>query len=444
MQLHKSISVFLLLSFGFSCFSQNSILFKNVFVFNGKDEKIFKANVLVVGELIQKIDSAPIIVDGKSTKIIDGRGKYMMPGLIDAHAHMLLESLPFPLLLTSDIGFMNLYAAHFAEKQVMRGFTTVRDMGGNTFSLAKAINSGLIRGPRIFPSGAAISQTGGHGDFGLPTDVPRNGDNSYLTKSGMTSIADGADQVLLRSREQLRQGASQIKLCAGGGIISMYDPVDVSQYTAEEIKAAVSAATNWGTYVTVHAYLPESIRTAVAAGVKCIEHGQLIDEATVKLMAEKNVWWCLQPFLNDEDATPFPEGSANWKKQQEIIKGTDNAYRLAKKYKVKVAFGIDCLFDSTSAKNQGKILCKLDHWFSPFEILKMATHDNAELLSLCNNRNPYPAGKLGEIAEGAYADIILVNGNPLENIRLIENPETNFGLIMKNGIIYKNNVGEGR
>jgi imidazolonepropionase-like amidohydrolase len=410
-------------------FAQQQIFIKNVLVFNGKENRTFKSNILIQGQLIKKIDSINIVVDTKSTEIIDGKGKYLMPGLIDAHAHLMFESMPLPVLLTSDFGYVNLYASYFAEKQLMRGFTTVRDMGGNTFSLAKAIDKGLVKGPRVFPSGAAISQTGGHGDFGLPTDVPRNEDNSYLSKTGMTAIADGSDQVLLRTREQLRQGASQIKLMAGGGIVSMYDPIDVSQYSVAEIKAAVEAANNWGTYVTVHAYLPESIKTAIAAGVKCIEHGQLIDESTAKLMAEKNIWWCLQPFMDDEDATPFPVGSANWKKQMEIIKGTDNAYALAKKYHIKTAFGIDCLFDSTSAKNQGKVLCKLQKWFTPFEILKMATHDNAELLSMSNKRSPYQEGKLGEISEGAYADLIIVDGNPLEHIKLIENPETNFKLI---------------
>jgi imidazolonepropionase-like amidohydrolase len=421
-------------------FAQQQIFIKNVLVFNGKENRTFKSNILIQGQLIKKIDSINIVVDTKSTEIIDGKGKYLMPGLIDAHAHLMFESMPLPVLLTSDFGYVNLYASYFAEKQLMRGFTTVRDMGGNTFSLAKAIDKGLVKGPRVFPSGAAISQTGGHGDFGLPTDVPRNEDNSYLSKTGMTAIADGSDQVLLRTREQLRQGASQIKLMAGGGIVSMYDPIDVSQYSVAEIKAAVEAANNWGTYVTVHAYLPESIKTAIAAGVKCIEHGQLIDESTAKLMAEKNIWWCLQPFMDDEDATPFPVGSANWKKQMEIIKGTDNAYALAKKYHIKTAFGIDCLFDSTSAKNQGKVLCKLQKWFTPFEILKMATHDNAELLSMSNKRSPYQEGKLGEISEGAYADLIIVDGNPLEHIKLIENPETNFKLIMKNGVVYKNTL----
>lgn len=428
--------------YAFCVCAQNQTLINNVFIFNGKDNKVFKANVLIEGSLIKKIDSTSIAIDKNKTIVVEGKGKYLIPGLIDAHSHMLLESMPLSMILTSDLGFINLYASYFAEKQLMRGFTTVRDMGGNSFSLAKSINMGLVKGPRIFPSGAPISQTGGHGDFGFPTDVPRNGDNSYLAKTGMTAIADGVDQVLLRTREQLRQGASQIKLLAGGGIISMYDPIDVSQYSEAEIRAAVEAAENWGTYVTVHAYLPKSIRTAIAAGVKCIEHGQLIDDATAKLMGEKGIWWCLQPFLDDEDATPYQVGSANWQKQMDVINGTDNAYKLAKKYKIKVAFGIDCLFDSTSAKNQGKILCKLEKWFTPFEILKMATHDNAELLSMSNKRNPYQEGKLGEIIEGAYADMILVDGNPLENIKLIANPEKNFSLIMKNGVVYKNNLNK--
>lgn len=438
----KITTLFALICFSINLLGQNKTLIKNISIFNGIDNKIIKANILVEGQLIKKIDSAEIKFNSKSTEvtIIDGTGKYLIPGLIDAHAHLLLESMPLSLLLTSDLGYINLFAASFAEKQLLRGFTTVRDMGGSSFSLAKAINTGLIKGPRIFPSGAAISQTGGHGDFDLPTDVPKNGDNSYLNKTGMTAIADGPDQVLVRTREQLRQGATQIKLMAGGGIVSMYDPIDVSQYSEAEIKAAVSAAENWGTYVTVHAYLPKSIRTAIAAGVRCIEHGQLIDEETAKLMSEKDIWWCIQPFMDDEDATSFPVGSQNWKKQMEIIKGTDNAYRLAKKYKIKTAFGIDCLFDSVSAKNQGKILCKLQNWFSPFEILKMATHDNAELLRMCNKRNPYQLGNIGEITEGAYADLIIVEGNPIQNIRLIEDPEKNFMLIMKDGIIYKNKL----
>src|SRR5579871_50600 len=192
----------------------------------------------------------------------------------------------------------------------------------------------------------------------------------------------------------------------------------------------------WGTYVTVHAYTPDAIQTAIAGGVKCIEHGQLADDATAKLMAEKGIWWSLQPFLDDEDATPFPEGSASRAKLLQMIAGTDNAYKLAKKYKIKTAWGTDTLFDAGLAAKQGKQLAKLVRWYTPAEVLIMATSTNAELLALSGPRNPYP-GKLGVVEEGALADLLLVQGNPIANIKLIEDPATNFVVIMKDGKIYK-------
>ena len=420
--------------------AQNVTLINDVYIFNGKDQKIVHSNILIENNIITKIATQSIPTHDKVTvKIIDGKGMFLMPGLIDAHSHMMMDAMPIFELMASDIAYVNLFAAHSAEKQLLRGFTSVRDVGGASFGLKKAIDRGLVKGPRIYPSGATISQTGGHGDFGMPTDVPRiNGELSYIERNGMTIIADGADAVLKRTREQLRLGASQIKLMAGGGVSSNYDPIDVAQYTEEEFRAASTAASNWGTYVTVHAYTPQAIHTAIKGGVKCIEHGQLIDETTVKLIAEKEIWWCLQPFLDDQDATPFPKGSENRKKQLTMIAGTDNAYKLAKKYKVKLAFGTDCLFDANVADRQTAQLVKLKRWFTPFEILKMATSTNAELLALCGPRNPYGKGKLGVIEEGAYADLIIVNGDPIKSIELIENPEQNFLLIMKDGIIYKN------
>jgi len=422
-------------------FAQKQVLVTNVIIFNGKDNKVSPGHVLIIGNQITKISATPIPVNkSANSTIIDGKGKFLMPGLIDAHAHTLMDAIPLHLGLTSEIGYLNLYAAASAEKQLMRGFTTVRDVGGPAFSLKKAIDEGLVKGPRIYPSGATISQTGGHGDFGGYTDVPRiPGQLSYLERSGLTIIADGGDQVLMRTRELLRQGATQIKVMAGGGVSSSYDPLDVTQYTEEEIRAAVSAATAWNTYVTVHAYTPTAIQAAIKAGVKCIEHGQLADEETAKLMAEKGIWWSLQPFLDDEDAIPFPEGSAARRKQLEMVQGTDKAYALAKKYKIKTAFGTDCLFDPKLAARQGAQLAKMVRWYTPFEVLRMATATNAELLALSGPRNPYPY-KLGVIEEGAYADLILVNGNPIENIQLIADPDKNFLLIMKDGLVYKNTI----
>lgn len=422
--------------------AQKTILINNVQIFNGKDEKTTTGNVLIVGNLISKISTAPIPTNRSAdVQIIDGKGKFLMPGLIDAHVHTMMESIPMQVAMMADIGYVNLVAASAAEKQLLRGFTSVRDLGGNSFSLKMAIDQGLAKGPRIYPSGATISQTGGHGDFGLPTDVPRQmgGPLSYMEKTNMTIIADGADQVLMRTREQLRQGASQIKLMAGGGVTSNYDPLDVAQYSDEEFKAAVLAAENWGTYVTVHAYTPKAITTAINAGVKCIDHGQLIDEPTARLMAEKGIWLSLQPFLDDEDSNPHPEGSANRKKQLEMSSGTENAYALAKKYKIKTAWGTDVLFDPKIAARQNAKLTKLTKWYTPYEVLKMSTSTNAELLALSGPRNPYP-NKLGVLEEGAYADMILVDGNPIQNIKLIEDPAKNFLLIMKDGVVYKNTI----
>jgi imidazolonepropionase-like amidohydrolase len=224
---------------------------------------------------------------------------------------------------------------------------------------------------------------------------------------------------------------------AGGGVSSNYDPLDVAQYSEEEFKAAVLAAENWGTYVAVHAYTPRAIQAAIRGGVKCIEHGQLMDEATAKMMAEKGVWWSLQPFMDDEDAVPFPEGSDSRRKYLEMVAGTDKAYSLAKKYNIRTAFGTDVLFDPKLAKRQGAQLAKLVKWYTPFEVLKMATSGNASLLEMSGPRNPYPK-KLGVIEEGAYADLILVDGDPLSDVGLVANPDKNFLLIIKNGDIIKN------
>jgi len=260
-------------------------------------------------------------------------------------------------------------------------------LGGPVFGLKRAIDEGVMVGPRIYPSGAFISQTSGHGDFRFVFEVPRTL-GEPLGHSEVEGIADSPDEVRLRTREQLRNGASQIKLMAGGGVASPYNPIESTQYTEPEIRAAVEAADNWGTYVTVHAYMPRAIRQAVAAGVKCIEHGHLIDEPTAKLLADEGIWWSVQPFLDDEDVPAMSPESR--KKVMQVFAGTDNAYRLAKKYKVKTAFGTDILFDARIASRQGAILAKMVRWYTPAEALEMATADNGELMALSGFINPYP------------------------------------------------------
>jgi imidazolonepropionase-like amidohydrolase len=419
-------------------------LFENVKVFDGKSTGLSgPLNVLVRGNIIAKMSADPIAVEkSATTSIVNGNGRTLMPGLIDAHYHMTQSNIPLALLMTSDMNYSMLRQGKAAEEMLMRGFTTARDVGGPSFGLKRAIDEGFIIGPRIWPAGAVISQTSGHGDFRIPLhDLPRS-DNEplhYSERLGFAAIADGVPEVLRRTREQLMQGASQIKVMVGGGVASFYDPLDVSQYTEAEIHAAVEAADAWGTYVTVHAYTPKAIQTAIRAGVLCIEHGQLADEATVKMMSENGIWWSLQPFLEDEDMIPFPEGSANRAKQMQMISGTDNAYQLAKRYKIKTAWGTDTLFDGKLATRQGAQLSKLVRWYSPSEVLAMATSVNGELLALSGLRSPY-TGKLGVIEEGALADLLLVDGNPVADIKLIEDPARNFVVIMKDGRIYKNTL----
>ncbi len=423
--------------------SRSVTLFQNVRIFDGKSTGLSApSNVLVLGNKIERISTEPIQTDRRAdTVIIDGDGRTLMPGLIDAHWHAALASIPRNIAHYGDIGYINLLAGKEARATLLRGFTTIRDTGGASFALKRAIDEGIVDGPRIYPSGAAISQTGGHGDSRPQYEIPKAAGDplSQSERIGQNVIADGVDQVLLRVREQFMQGASQIKLMAGGGVASDFDPLDVTQYTEAELRAAVAAAENWGTYVTVHAYTPRAIRAAIASGVKCIEHGHLIDEPTAQLMAEKGIWWSIQPFIGDEFAGRFAEGSANRAKALLVIKGTDTAYRLAKKYKIKTAWGSDIVFSPHLMKTHGEQLTKLLNWYTPAEILKMATADNAELLTLCGLRNPYP-GKLGMVEEGALADLIVVDGDPLANIKLVEDPDKNFVVIMKDGTIYKNTI----
>jgi imidazolonepropionase-like amidohydrolase len=419
--------------------ARGTTLFQNVRIFDGKSDALSApSDVLVKGNTIERISASSITVDTKTgVRVIAANGRVLMPGLIDAHWHAFMAATPQMLLMTADSSYLHLLAARQAEATLMRGFTTVRDLGGPVFGLKRAIDEGVTRGPRIYPSGAFISQTSGHGDFRFLFEVPRTlgGPLSHSEVEGVAAIADSPDEVRLRAREQLRHGASQIKLMAGGGVASPYNPIESIQYTEAEIHAAVEAAENWGTYVTVHAYMPRAIRQAVAAGVKSIEHGHLIDEPTAQLLADKGIWWSLQPFLDDEDVPALSPESL--KKASQVFAGTDNAYKLAKKYKVKTAFGTDVLFDARIATRQGAILAKMVRWYTPAETLEMATADNGELMALSGFINPYP-GKLGVIEEGALADLLLVDGNPLENIKLVEDPTKNFLVIMKDGTIYKN------
>jgi imidazolonepropionase-like amidohydrolase len=418
-----------------------AVVFENVRIFDGVGSQLSApSNVLVIGNTIKTISAGPIPdpTDVPVTRIAGG-GRTLMPGLIDAHTHLMFATVPQPVALASDAVYLGVAATKAATDMLLRGFTSVRDLGGPVFGLKRGIDQGLVAGPRIWPAGAMISQTGGHGDFRLPNDLPAApGSFTFSERIGAAAIADSSDLVRQRAREQLALGASQIKLMAGGGVASNYDPLDVTQYTTAELRAAVEAAENWGTYATVHAYTPRAVRQAIEAGVKCIDHGQLLDEATARLMADKGVWWSLQPFTDDQPST-FPEGSPNRQKQREMFGGTDTAYALAKKFKIKTAWGTDTLFSAEVSAMQGSALAKMTRWYTPAEALRMATSGNAELLALSGLRSPYP-GKLGVVQEGALADLLLVDGDPLADLTLVADPAKGFVVVMKDGTIYKNSL----
>jgi imidazolonepropionase-like amidohydrolase len=449
MKLRNQIFSLLAVAIGMSASAQEAeppapklTLISNVNVFDGTTDKLHEnMHVLVKGNLIETVSKEPLaITQTDNVTMIDGGGRTLMPGLIDAHWHSMFNFWPVSKFINADFGLLSIAASQAATKTLMRGFTTTRDVGGNCFPVYHAINSGMVAGPRIYPSGAYISQTSGHGDFRGPLDTPENPGMplDYQQRVGNTIIADGVPEVIKRTREILRKGATQVKAMAGGGVTSLYDPLDVTEYTFEEMKAICDVAATWNTYVAIHANTDEAIQLWIKAGAKSVEHGFFISDATAKLMAEKGVWWSMQPMANDEDALQF-ENPVSTAKYEACVAGLAAVIEMTKKHNVKTAFGTDMLFDPAQAEKQGKYVAKLTQWYTPFEALKMATSDNAELVKLCGPRDPYP-GKLGVIEEGALADMILVDGNPLKDIKLVADPDKNFVVIMKDGTIYKNTL----
>ncbi len=390
-------------------------LITNVNVFDGVNEALIEnANVVVTGNLITAVSTEPLAVAGG--RVIDGGGRTMIPGLIDVHWHTSYCCTAQSTVVTGDILEVAIRGAMGAEATLMRGFTSVRDVGGNPFATKKMIDAGELIGPRILPSGPPIGQTGGHFDYRPYQAVPTNpGDSQwYWYFVGLMAMADGVPEVTKRAREVMRMGATQLKISGGGGVSSIYDPLDVRQYTFDELKAFVEVADTYNTYVASHLFTDDAIRLAIEAGVKSVEHGFLMSRETMEMMRDNDVWLSIQPLLDDEDGFTFddPYSQAKW---IAVTNGTDTAYKTAKEVGVKVAFGTDILFDPALAERQGAFLAKLQNWYSPYEVLKMATSTNAELLALSGPRHPYQDGPLGVIAEGAYADLILVDGEIFKN-----------------------------
>ncbi|MGX1741634.1 amidohydrolase family protein [Bosea sp. NPDC055353] len=412
------------------------ILFREARLFDSASGKVREgAQVLVENNRIASVDFTNAPAPSGAT-VIGCRNGVLTPGLIDAHWHTIFAAVPLPILLNGDPGII--YAASTAEanRTLLRGFTTVRDLGGPVFSFKQAIDAGMTPGPRIFPSGAMITTSGGHGDLRLPSEIPRDG--ARLSKGeliGGAAIVDSIGDLQMRIREQLLQGASQIKLVGGGGVSSPRSPLDILTFSEDELRAAVAVTQDWNTYATVHAYTSRAVRRALAAGAMSIEHAHLVDEDTARMIAEKGAWLSMQPFLTMEDAATQTGPAVE--RIEQLFAGTPRIYGFARKFGIKTAWGSDVLFSPELAPRQNIMLTHLSNWYSNAEILQMATSGNAELLQLSGLRNPYP-GKIGVLTEGALADLLVVAGNPIDDIRLLEDPHKNFAVIMKDGRFHKN------
>ncbi len=416
-----------------------SVLIKNVRVFDGLSGSVAPGHVLIDGSTIAAVDTSPI-AESAATTVIDGGDRVLMPGMIDAHAHLVgMANTLLDLAMASQTQLAATTLAR-AKGTLLRGFTTVRDMAGDTAGIKKVIDGEPALGPRIYPSQAAISQTGGHGDFGFVYERPTalGGNESRAETIGFMRVADGVDRVVAAVREQLKLGASQIKLMAGGGAASLYDPLYTVQFSEQEMAAAVRAAADYGTYVATHVYNVTGIHRAVQAGVKSIEHGHLADEATVAMLAEQDVWLSTQPFAEHDHSFLNPDSA---EKNREICSGTPHIYEWATKHGVKLGWGTDLLFEPENVGRQSEMMARLGDYVSNVDALKMVTSGNAALLRMAGQRDPYRAARLGEITKGAWADVLLVERDPTADLSVLAAPDTGIAVIVKDGVIVKNTLG---
>jgi len=422
--------------------TQGSVLFTNVNVFDGTSETLQDdMNVLVQGNLIKTISSEAIEVD-RNTPVIDGAGRTLTPGVIDAHAHMaFVESNPIGGMNDKPWDYQGAVMGHDAKLMLLRGFTTVRDACAKSSGLKLAIDLNRAEGPRILPSEACISMTSGHADFSSYNE-PNSGLTGHVplqAKLGHAYVVDGKDRVLSAVRQNFRKGASQIKMMADGGISSHYDPLGVIQFSPEELRAGVEEAERWGTYVLVHAFTDDAIRQAIEAGVKVIDHGPLMTEETVKLLQENDVWLSTQFRAGASSPDEFGLVGPSREKYIELQRNVPIMIAALHKYGIQPAFGSDFFGTIEKAALQSEeFIARLDAGYSSPEVMIQATSHTAKMLELAGERHPYQEGSLGVIEEGAYADILLVDGNPLEDASLMGQYEGKIILIMKDGRVYKN------
>jgi len=385
--------------------------------------------VLVEGDLIKEVSAKPI--KSRGAQVVDCGKRTLMPGLIDCHVHVFLSEVNIRNLESVPLTLLTARAADLMKGMIDRGFTTVRDTGGADWGIKTAVESGLIPGPRLFISGRAIGPTGGHSDSRRRTDqgMPSCGCCNAMVYS--MAIADGADGVRKAVREQMRQGADQVKIMCSGGVASPYDPLDSLQFSEAEIAAATDEAKNFGRYVLAHAYTPEAITRAVSNGVRTIEHGNLIDAKSAKLLASKGGYMVanlVTYFVMKEKAASFGMTADMLAKNDVVLDGALRSLEICKKAGVKVGYGSD-LLGPLQVEQSREFMFRAEV-LKPLEIVRQATVVGAEILR--------QEGKLGIVEPGAFADLIVVDGNPLKKLELFLDQGAHLPAIMKAGKFHKN------
>jgi imidazolonepropionase-like amidohydrolase len=413
------------------------ILIKNVNIFDGKNEKLAMGqDVLVESNLIKKIGKN--LKANKDASVIDGGGRTLMPGLIDMHTHLMFRYGARVMMTDFDAQASGAAAMETLQLYMQMGYTTVRDVGGNSLGLAKNIAAGRLKGPRIYSSGGAISAISGHNDLAMFSEQP--GEDVY-SRRGDTNIITGPIEARAATRRLLRGGASQIKVMVGGGVASDFDPLDANTMTEDEIRAIVEAAADFGTYACAHAYTDASVNRFLDAGGRCIEHGFLVSEKTLKRMKKLGAVMSLQPyagyeiFKEPEKLAGFNE--ENIRKARRVRDGADNMLKLVSKLKVDTFAGADLWQEGVITKTPEDMVLR-KRWFKDVEILRQNTSSAAKWLAKSGTKNPYREGPLGVIKEGAYADMLLVEGNPVKDVTVMADWKNNLKVIMKDGVIYKN------
>ncbi len=418
-----------------------NILITNVNVWDGTSDKVVSADVLIENNLIKEVKAG--IKAPKGATIIDGKGGTLTPGLIDMHTHIMLNGPKAFYTGQGDYDAFAIGAWAYRDMNMLldMGFTSIREIAGNSLSLSKATKAGVMRGPRIWSSGPPLSSTGGHGDSGMWNELPGEGNPAHFTMN--LAISDGVDGVIKQSRWNYRHGAAFTKIFVGGGVASDYDPLEIIEYTPAELKAIVDIAADNKTYASIHAYRDDAINRALDAGVKCVEHGFLMSEATVKRLADENIVLSLQGYVSavqfaHPEVVPWFTAEQR-RKATQVHKGALQMIQWAKKHNVFIVSGGDMFAENTAIAKQN-LTIEATFGFEPWEIMQHGTYNAGKVLAMSGPaRNPYREGPLGVIEAGAYADIIIWEKSPLDDIENII-PNENIKILMKDGEILKNTL----